>query len=166
MPKNIITTEQDTADSQERSNNGHRLGGSPQQALGRFVNPGNRRIILSGGPDYKLRWASTLYGRQSGSVMRFVDFLVSRNQRLLALRRRDFPGLHVERICEPSIQTWRRRLVGSPAYQADRRARRSRAMVELLIRRRLLSAQSLAIALPTPRLVRGVGQALQAAGAV
>lgn len=165
MPKNIITTEQDTADSQERSNNGHRPDGIPRQALGRFVNPGSHRIIYSGGPDSTLRWASTVYGRQSGSVLRLVEFLVSRNRRLLALRKRNFPVLLPERICEPSNQTWRRRLVGTPAYQADRRARRARAIVELLKRRRILGKQG--NALPTPRLVRGDSrQALQAAGAV
>lgn len=123
---NIITTEHDTADSQERFNNGHRPDGIPRHALGRFVNPGNRRIIYSGGPDSTLRWASTAYGQQPPSVVRLVDFLVARTLRLLALRKMDSPALPALLVVQVDrkLLAKRRSLLGTPALQADRSRRR------------------------------------------
>ena len=132
MPKDIITTEQDTPDSQERSNNGHR--GSSQQARGRFLNPGDCLVIYNGGPDSRLRWASTTYGQQPPSVVRLVDFLVFRTLRLLALRKMDSPALPALLVVQVDrkLLAKRRSLLGTPAFRADR------------IRRRLVARHSFA----------------------
>ena len=126
MQDNIEATTQHTLILRGGSNNnGHR---HICEARGRFLDLANTQapyIIFSRGKGLNLGWVSIACepACEPHSVVRLLDFLAHRNSRLpRRILPSKFSSIDVQR--ERELLACRRALLGTPAYLADRIARR------------------------------------------